>query len=187
MWIRTSFGASASRGAGRRPEPQPRKRGHSHPAILNSAATTASPVAPRTSEEAFRKRRPLDDSESTLATCPSGCPDFLDHRNAIPIPHEYSHWIGRASRNSDLFVSTIYVQGYPPVFTLEAQFIHRGVDKICGGPMADDRRSELALGYKRSRPALAPCAQRLDTCSPRFGAPRESAGSRSSCLGCSPC
>ena len=99
MWIRISSGASASRGTGRRSRFRPRKRSHSHPAILNSAATTASPVAPRTSEEALRKRHPLDDSAPTSVTWRPGCPDLLYPRCTFRIPKEYSLLNAGASPN----------------------------------------------------------------------------------------
>ncbi len=99
MWIRNSSGASASRGTGRRSRLRPRKRSHSHPVILNSAATAASPVAPRTSEEALRKRHPKDDSAPTSETWRPGCPDLLYPRCAFRIPKKYSFQNARASPN----------------------------------------------------------------------------------------
>jgi len=126
LWARNPSGASASRETGRRSRFRPRKRGHSHPAILDSAATTASPVAPRTSEEALRKRHPMDDSAPTSVTWRPGCPDLLYPRCAFRIPKEYSLLDAGASPNRP-YLSALLLHRVFPGFARSMEDLSTGV------------------------------------------------------------
>ena len=126
MWAGNPSGASASRETGRRSRFRPRKRSHSHPAILNSAATTASPVAPRTSEEALRKRHPLDDSAPTSVTWRPGCPDLLYPRCAFRIPKKYSLLNAGASPNRPILYPLLLHRFFPR-FARSIKYLSTGV------------------------------------------------------------
>jgi hypothetical protein len=126
LWIRISSGASASRRTGRRSRLRPRKRSHSYPAILDSAATTASQVAPRTSEEDLRKRHPLDDSAPTSVTWRPGCPGLLYPRCAFRIPKEYSLLNAGASPNRP-YLYPLLLHRFFPLFMRSVEDLSTGM------------------------------------------------------------